>query len=178
VTEMIRSERHYYSWWRKSPSEKAGQDPPDEAADRQEWDAAQNVKIATALQEVARLQLIVDEFRANAVMKTVSSAQFEHNGVNVVIDWRRTTNGKTAYNYQSGQDLAGKHWVELKPEVGDDFPSIMRQMARLHADTLVTYDYNGHGATEAQMRAMFKASGIQVVFVREIEAEMQRAGHG
>jgi hypothetical protein len=54
----------------------------------------------------------------------------------------------------------------------------MRQMARLQATVLVTHDYNGRGATEEQMRAMFKASGIEVVFVREIEAEMESAGHG
>ena len=51
--------------------------------------------------------------------------------------------------------------VEIKPSVGDDYPSVMRQMKRLGAKVLVVGAWTGRGVSEPQMRAMFKAGGIK-----------------
>lgn len=83
-------------------------------------------------------------------------------------------------------------FVELKPSVGDDFPTIMREM-RTHSrisyqertynggyttvtDTLnpndcwLVYDrYNASSVTETQMRKMFEVNGFHVVSLTEIE---------
>jgi hypothetical protein len=65
--------------------------------------------------------------------------------------------------------------VEIKPTLGDDYPTVMRQMMRLEAKYLVVGIWTGRGVTEPQMRAMFQASGIRVVFVQEIEEQMRLA---
>ena len=64
--------------------------------------------------------------------------------------------------------------VEIKPSVGDDYPTVLRQMRRTKAGVLVVETFAGRGVSEPQMRAMFEASGIKVVFVQEIEERMRQ----
>lgn len=92
---------------------------------------------------------------------------FEASGVDVVIVWAWTMDNKDSIGIHSNLH------VELKPSMGDDFPSVLRQMRRLRASVLVIGAYTGRGASEPQMRAMFEASGITVVFVQEIEEAMR-----
>jgi len=138
------------------------------------WTAVRDKDLVDAKYEACRLQREEDEFRATAAIDAVSKVRFEYAGVDVIVKWDFTVNGdpETAWRYSRDEQHIN---AELKPAFGDDFPSIMRQMERLKATVLVAYEYNGRGASELQMRAMLKASGIQVVFVHEIEAEMQRA---
>jgi hypothetical protein len=93
------------------------------------------------------------------------SVDFECRGVDVRLDARFQKGGEH-FNI----DVLG---VEIKPSVGDDYPSVMRQMKRLGAGTLVAGTWTGRGVSEPQMRAMFEASGIKVVFVQEIEERMR-----
>lgn len=65
--------------------------------------------------------------------------------------------------------------VEIKPTLGDDFPSVMRQMARLRCSTLVIGDYTGRAVSVPQLRQMFGANGHTLLFVRDIEAEFANA---
>lgn len=86
---------------------------------------------------------------------------FESKGIDVTL-----THGKS-YVY----------WIELKPVVGDDYPSILRSIDRVMDRRnsnirmiLVVGQFSSQAVTEDQFRAIFKASGIQVIFTREIEA--------
>jgi hypothetical protein len=45
--------------------------------------------------------------------------------------------------------------IELKPLMGDDFPSVLRQMKRNQADTLVVGRFNAAGCTLQQARGIF-----------------------
>lgn len=58
--------------------------------------------------------------------------------------------------------------IELKPSVGDDYPTILRQMKSSRSDHLVTRQYTGRGATQEQFVATFAASGIKVIFLDQI----------
>lgn len=62
--------------------------------------------------------------------------------------------------------------VECKPTMGDDFPSVLRQVQRhgknLGTPCVVLGSYTGVGATLDQVRAMFAASGIRLVMLGEI----------
>ncbi|MCF7994765.1 MAG: hypothetical protein K9L88_07985 [Chromatiaceae bacterium] len=66
--------------------------------------------------------------------------------------------------------------VEIKPSMGDDYPSVMRQILamdrRVSRRFLVLGEYNGIGATIEQVRGMFKASRITLVTVSEIESNL------
>lgn len=77
------------------------------------------------------------------------------------------------YSYYS--DLSAEGWrdsedlrIEIKPSVGDDFPSVMRQMKRSNANILFIREYCGSGIDEKQFVEMFSSQEIRVVFEREI----------
>lgn len=74
--------------------------------------------------------------------------------------------------YQSRDALA----IEIKPSVADEYPAVLRQMARNRSHVLFVNSYTGEGATEAQFVAIFAASGRRVVFKRDVDAEHARDG--
>lgn len=91
--------------------------------------------------------------------------RFEERGVDVVISW-------TFYQTRSsGVDIG----IEIKPTMGDDFPSVMRQMAHLRTRVLVVGDYTGRAVSEPQLRQMFAANNQMLLFIRDIEAEIANA---
>lgn len=102
--------------------------------------------------------------RAEGKFRT--QVEFEKRGVDVWLYWG------------AGLD---RHWcrgicmIEIKPTMGDDFPSVMRQMERLQCDTLVLDEYTGRAVSAPQLRQMFEANGKRLIFVRDIEAEFANA---
>src|SRR4029079_4299447 len=101
-----------------------------------------------------------------------SDVTFETRGLDVLIKgWVRLT---TSHGEKEGRALRDVK-TEIKPTIGDDYPTVIRQMRRLEADVLVAGMYTGRGVSEPQMREMFRMSGITVVFVQEIEEEMRKA---
>lgn len=59
--------------------------------------------------------------------------------------------------------------IELKPIVGDDFPSVLRQMKANRSRILVIGSYTGVGATRQQFIDFFNSQHIQVVFESDID---------
>jgi len=100
-------------------------------------------------------------------LKLNTAAAFEVKGVDVELSYRWDFAGEGSYTREVG--------LEIKPTLGDDYPSVMRQMKRLDAWCLVIGTYTGRGISEPQMRAMFGSSGIRVVFLQEIEEAMRQA---
>lgn len=94
------------------------------------------------------------------------SAAFEQAGVDVTLSW----------DWRVGDNVVREPIqtkIELKPTMGDDYPSIMRQMQRLGATVCIVGQYTGRGASEPQLRDMFAANGYTIVFVQEIEEEVR-----
>lgn len=58
--------------------------------------------------------------------------------------------------------------IEVKPEVGDDYPAIIRQMKRSGANFLFTRAYTGIGVDEKTFIAFFLNEEIRVVFERDV----------
>lgn len=65
-------------------------------------------------------------------------------------------------------------YIEIKPSLGDDYPSVMRQMQRLGATVLVIETYTGTALSLHTVRQMFIANGMRVVTLAEIETEISR----
>lgn len=70
--------------------------------------------------------------------------------------------------------------VEIKPSLGDDYPAVMRQMARLstpslNCQILLIKDYCGKGATLDEVRAMFDMNGRVLITLKEVKAKMRAA---
>jgi hypothetical protein len=59
--------------------------------------------------------------------------------------------------------------VELKPYIGDDFPTVLRQMKTSGAMILVIREYNGAGASYDEFKQYFNSQGIRVFKEEEIE---------
>lgn len=110
------------------------------------------------------------EVLRNSGLFLFTSRKFEVLGVDVVISFGYAKAEADAYLRVSGFSVK----VELKPAMGDDYPSVMRQMKRLGAGVLVVGKYTGRGVSEVQLRQMFSASGLQITFVQEIEEAMRR----
>lgn len=119
----------------------------------------QALDIDLARQNAARVEI---ECRKINIKSTVS---FEVRGIDVLIEWGSI--GCCSSNRKAS--------VEIKPTMGDDFPSVMRQMERLGAGSLVLEEYTGRAVSEPQLRQMFEANGRSLVFVRDIEAEIANA---
>jgi|SRR4051812_38333639 uncharacterized protein (DUF3820 family) len=77
-------------------------------------------------------------------------------------------------------------WLELKPTVGDDYPSVLRQMqanrpsydhfpSENHTFALVIDRFSAAGVTFDQVRAMFAASDFVVLMLSDIEAAIPAA---
>ena len=62
--------------------------------------------------------------------------------------------------------------IELKPQMGDDFPAVLRQMKRNEADTLVIGSFEATTCTLEQVRAMFGKK--RIITLEEIEAVRRR----
>jgi hypothetical protein len=95
-----------------------------------------------------------------------TGVKFEISGVDVDIhwDWFPTKNAETTdYFYET--------LIELKPEIGDDYPTVMRQMQRLKCNALVAQTFTGRGVSETTLREMMEANDYSLIWVREIEAE-------
>jgi hypothetical protein len=100
-----------------------------------------------------------------------TKVEFEYKGVDVFLQWAFHHQDRPAgFDYDRA---AGRVAIELKPTIGDDYPTVMRQMHRLGAKVLVIGQYTGRGVSEPQLRQMFNASGFDVVFVQEIEERLR-----
>ncbi len=78
----------------------------------------------------------------------------------------------------SGSGSPGPIGVEIKPSVGDDFPSILRQIQKAKARTqnrlpivLLVDQFAARGVTREQMVEMFARSGVPVVFKSALDTK-------
>ena len=131
-----------------------------------------------ALAEIEKLAPDVEAIEAEVVflrttaLKPKTTVMFEQRGVDVVIAWDLVfPNNDKHQNRRLEFEMA----IEIKPSMGDDFPSVMRQMQRLGARFLVVEQYSGRSVPVPALRQMFEANGMKLIFLRDIEAEMANA---
>lgn len=60
--------------------------------------------------------------------------------------------------------------IEIKPQVFDDYPSILRQMKHNNSKYLFISEYNGVGATLEQFKSYFETQGIKVIFESDVDS--------
>ena len=64
--------------------------------------------------------------------------------------------------------------IEIKPTVGDDYPTVLRQMLAGKVRYLFLEKYTGTGATLDQFLSIFAASGRSVIFKHDVDDQHQR----
>lgn len=81
------------------------------------------------------------------------------------------------YLFHRVDDLFNKFWdkkthlsirVELKPSIGDDFPSVLRQMKASKANILLIREYTGAGVTFDEFVKFFASQGMKVFTEEEV----------
>lgn len=107
---------------------------------------------------------------------TVEDDEFEVKGwdyrARCYLNWNQSERVDLVTDSKYGEPELG---VEIKPSIGDDFPTVLRQlkvqMEREPVFGVLVYDrFTGSGVTEDQMRAMIESSGFKVVRFDEIDA--------
>ncbi len=104
-----------------------------------------------------------------------SAVEFEFYGSDLLITWSWSVPA------EGSADTGTALLVELKPSLGDDFPTVLReikthiQFAGKHKyerprAVLIVGTYAGEGATWDQAKGIFQASGITTVFESEISS--------
>lgn len=72
---------------------------------------------------------------------------------------------RTLWSYSTSVSLR----IELKPQVGDDFPAVLRQLKADRSNVLVLREYTGSGASWDEFVNFFASQGITVVLEADIE---------
>lgn len=77
--------------------------------------------------------------------------------------------GKQINNFGYASKSYSKECLELKPCIGDDYPSILRKiLADKKCDYCVAETYTGTGATKEQVIEIFKRARIKLIFLPDI----------
>lgn len=98
-------------------------------------------------------------FEKSSVGLSIQRIGFEIAGSDVCIDYS-FSKGPVSYN--------GEARIELKPQMGDDYPTILRQMKASKSNALLIKDYTGIGASFEQVQKIFAASRIKILFLADI----------
>lgn len=120
--------------------------------------------------ERVRYILFENSNRLNEYKKILSAKIkylcFEVNGIDVHFCFYNGDKAGSYYKYFS---------VEIKPSVGDDYPSILRQIKSLKPiyryscySVLLINEYCGKGISEENFIKLFYTQGIIVVFVKDV----------
>lgn len=123
-------------------------------------------ELAIAERAVVFAQAALDDITPDKY-KLHTAVEFEAAGVDVWLKW--TWSNDHNIDYHNRNHIA----IELKPSLGDDYPTVMRQMRRLYCHYIVVGQYTGRGISEPQLREMFNANGMRLVFTQEIEEALQ-----
>jgi len=138
-----------------------------------------NTKFATMAEAIAAEQSIKDAEKASDKINgekarieaentekatgVLSKVVFEQKGIDAIISFKNIMYYSRTFK------------VEIKPTMGDDYPTVMRQAQRLGCSVLLIGEYTGRAVPEPLVRQMFAASGIVMISVRDIEAEIPNA---
>lgn len=95
----------------------------------------------------------------------ISNVQYEVNGVDVVLGFKSIAfnEDRSKQNYSCGSLN-----IEIKPELGDDYPAVLRQMKSNESYILLTGAVTATGATLEQIRKIFKSGNKEIVTLSDV----------
>lgn len=143
------------------------------------------------LKIISSLNLSTEESKLNIIneilklkgtsLLRLSNPNFEKDGLDVIyhiVYGYDTNSGISDYDPQELKTFIKMIWdanismtfrIELKPEVGDDFPAVLRQMKSLRANILIMKKYTGIGASYEELVEFFNLENIKVILEKEID---------
>lgn len=128
--------------------------------------------VKSRLQRGFTLDSLKSNTRSKGSLLRQSKIEFENNSVDakwiVVGGVDIQFNVGAACNFT--ETLREEIIVEIKPEIGDDYPSILRQMRRNGSRFLFTRSYTGTGVDQPTFIQYMDSQGIRVIFEHEVDA--------
>lgn len=115
---------------------------------------------AEAVKRRDELQLAIET--SNELQEKISQT-FEHYGWDVMF--------KIEYTFHNLPCGERRYCIECKPTIGDDYPSVLRQIKgySTHGQpALLVGTFSARGATLEQVRKIFGSSGIKLVMLDEV----------
>jgi hypothetical protein len=123
----------------------------------------------TVVAEIAVLELEIDEIRRWIATPTISidecQAEFEKKGVDVYLTLALGVDQSPDWSPVDVLTYA----IEIKPSLSDDYPAVLRQMRANKCSFLLLDSYVGVGVNTEQMVNIFRASGIHVLFLKNVQ---------
>lgn len=111
----------------------------------------------------------------NWPLVVLSKVDFETGGVDVA--WNVAggilLSKKNSNEWLKGASVFRELRIEVKPEVGDDYPSILRQMRRNGSNFLFTRSYAGIGVDKQTFLQFMESQGIRVIFEHDVDSETE-----
>ena len=92
-----------------------------------------------------------------------------------MLTWSDAGYGRDALKSRSVRD--SRSWgfrIEIKPQLDDNFPSVLRQMERNKADYLLIGSFEASNCSLEQVRAYFATKGMKIIALSEIEARIEK----
>jgi len=144
---------HVSEWWAKYAT------PDQLARHKLEREAAQ-----VKLTELEKEKAVITTRQLGEAMCPVRPTELPD--VEAAFEVRLTDYGGRVHGGSADVEL--RCWgsvcrIEIKPSMGDDYPSVLRQMKASGCNVLYLGHYAGSGATLLQVRKMFAASGIRIL---------------
>lgn len=147
------------------------------------WERERREKTASAEElqadELAESAKQIADLAATPKLSVSSDVKFENKGWDVTIDACIELAGCEGACFGPGMEhIELRQWpeifCELKPLLGDDWPTVLRQIKRRGRErgeihTLVYGEYTGTGATLEQVVAIFMTDRIRTVSMTSIE---------
>lgn len=95
-----------------------------------------------------------------------SGISFESKGIDVVLSYCINPHDPSFHTSAALTTIP----VEIKPNLSDDYPAVLRQMMANTSQYLLIGSYDGVGATLEQVRFIFKASHRTIVLLSQINS--------
>jgi len=90
--------------------------------------------------------------------------------------WKEENSDEEHFSESSKKNTEKSFSIEIKPEIGDDWPSVMRILKevkrRINIDVYILYDkYTGIGTSEEKFREIFNNEDIRTIKLSEITGD-------
>lgn len=110
---------------------------------------------------------MMEEFKSRIYRK-----EFEVDGIDVILDYGFSLLAAMC-NWSKKEEIGSYNarrsfLIEIKPSVGDDYPSVLRQMQSMQTSILFLEKFTGSGITEEQFIEIFNNQKRTVVFRRDV----------
>lgn len=117
-----------------------------------------------SIKNIEKIAIKIENLEKERILELIINRSFEKRGADVTLSI-------SFYDkeYDLEQPIINEINIEIKPQVGDDYPAVLRQMRNNNSRILFLNSYTGIGADLSQFIKTFELSDIRVIFKHEVD---------